>query len=271
MVPYYEIDLNAPLSAAFGVHGVQWAQIVISVGSLAALASTMLVLLLAQSRMVFALSRDGLLPVFLSQMWHGKPFMSLVASGLFCFILGFFLNIDRLAELTSAGALFAFTMVSLCVLFLRIEDSNQEKKQVSIYVAILIVFTAALGLAVQFSAHIAVSIVLLLPVLAVFGLTCRHYFYYIHPATPSHIGTEVMPFRVPFVPVVPLLAIFINIYLFASLGSFTYIGFFSWLAIGLLVYFCYGFHYAIGDEDIDAYERLKAEDEEEKLKRWDWS
>jgi hypothetical protein len=33
----------------------------------------------------------------------------------------------------------------------------------------------------------------------------------------------------------------------------------------------YGFHFAIGDEDFDAYERLKAEDEEYKLHTWEWS
>lgn len=127
---------------------MKWAEVVIAIGSLAALTSTMLVLLLSQSRMLYSLARDGLLPNFLCQMWNGKPFLAVLCSGLFCLILAFFLNIEKLAELTSAGALFAFTMVSISVLVLRCDDAGQPKNHMSIGVSVFVIVSALLGIAV---------------------------------------------------------------------------------------------------------------------------
>lgn len=142
------VSLTYKAKAAFGIHGVKWAEIIIAIGSFAALTSTMLVLLLAQSRMIYALSRDGLLPNFLSRMWNGKPYLAITVSGIFCLILAFFLNIEKLAELTSAGALFAFTMVSISVLTVRCDDAGVEHKHVYYGLSGLIIVTAGLGIAV---------------------------------------------------------------------------------------------------------------------------
>lgn len=111
----------------------------------------MLVLLLAQSRMIYALSRDGLLPAFFARTWNGRPFLAVTISGFFCLLLAFFLNIDKLAELTSAGALFAFTMVCISVLALRCDDATVEQKPVSLGVSIQILLTIAFGVAVHSS------------------------------------------------------------------------------------------------------------------------
>jgi amino acid transporter len=62
MVNYTAIDVDAPLSQAFAQHGADWAQIVVAVGSLAALFTTVLTSYIAQSRIFFAMARDGLLP-----------------------------------------------------------------------------------------------------------------------------------------------------------------------------------------------------------------
>jgi APA family basic amino acid/polyamine antiporter len=111
---------TATLATAFQLNGVGWAATVISLGALAGLTTVVLVLLLGQTRVLFAMSRDGLLPRGLARTGsHGTPVrITLIVGGLSAFIAAFVPTSD-LESLVNIGTLFAFVLVSLGVLVLR--------------------------------------------------------------------------------------------------------------------------------------------------------
>eukprot|EP01127_Copromyxa_protea_P020066 TRINITY_DN6634_c0_g1_i1.p1 TRINITY_DN6634_c0_g1~~TRINITY_DN6634_c0_g1_i1.p1 ORF type:complete len:726 (+),score=101.30 TRINITY_DN6634_c0_g1_i1:36-2180(+) len=130
MVPYHALDIHAPLAVAFGSHGVAWASILISIGALAALTTSMLVSLLGQARILFAMSRDGLFPSYFGRLDVStrEPARAQILTGAFCFFLAVFLDIEKLSELVSMGTLSAFTIVNLSVLILRNRDFREWER-----------------------------------------------------------------------------------------------------------------------------------------------
>ena len=62
MVPYHQIDVDAPVAVAFQQVGLKWAQGIISIGAITGITSVLLVLMLSQPRVLLAMARDGLLP-----------------------------------------------------------------------------------------------------------------------------------------------------------------------------------------------------------------
>jgi APA family basic amino acid/polyamine antiporter len=85
MVPYTELSSgNATLATAFAIHGVTWAKNIISIGALAGLTTVVMVMFLGQTRVLFAMSRDGLMPRRLARTGkRGTP----VRLTLFAFVL----------------------------------------------------------------------------------------------------------------------------------------------------------------------------------------
>src|SRR5262245_15742120 len=121
MVPLDQIDKTAPLATAFRQHGRDFAAGLISVGAIVGLTSVLLVLLLGQSRIFFAMSRDGLLPPFFSRV-HPRfhtPHLSTILVGGVVGLLAAFFPLELIVELVSIGTLFAFVLVSIGVVVLR--------------------------------------------------------------------------------------------------------------------------------------------------------
>lgn len=125
MVPYEKLKTQpdgtrATLASAFADNGVDWAATVISVGALAGLTTVVMVLMLGQSRVLFAMSRDGLLPRGLAKTGsHGTPTrITIIIGGLVAVAAGFF-PAGKLEEMVNVGTLFAFILVSAGVLVLR--------------------------------------------------------------------------------------------------------------------------------------------------------
>src|SRR5581483_11787506 len=121
MVPARQIELNAPLASAFVIRGLNVVSGIISLGAVAGLTSVLLVLLLGQSRIFFAVSRDGLLPAAFSRVPPRfrtpsiPPLITAVAVGMTAALL----PIQEIAELTNIGTLFAFVLVCAGVWILR--------------------------------------------------------------------------------------------------------------------------------------------------------
>jgi APA family basic amino acid/polyamine antiporter len=129
MVKYNHINVTAPLSTAFtSVHETTIATI-IAYGALAGLTSVVLVLLLGQSRVFFAMSRDRLLPPAFSAVSErfGTPYRTTLVTGVAVAALTFFFSLKTLAELVNIGTLFAFVLVSIGVVVLRRTRPDLER------------------------------------------------------------------------------------------------------------------------------------------------
>jgi APA family basic amino acid/polyamine antiporter len=122
MVPYNQINIDAPVSDAFGQVGLPWARVLISIGAVAGITSVLLVMMLSQPRIFLAMARDGLLPQGFFGAVHDKfrtPWKSTIMTGIFVAFLGAFLPLRILAELVNIGTLLAFVIVCAAVLIMR--------------------------------------------------------------------------------------------------------------------------------------------------------
>ncbi|RJU01122.1 amino acid permease [Arthrobacter frigidicola] len=123
MVSHTELgESGAPsLATAFQLVGADWAAGVISIGSLIGLTTVIMVLLMGLARVVFALSRDGLMPRFLSRTSEkrGTPARTQILCGVVVALLAGFTQVEILAEMINIGTLSAFIMVSVGILVLR--------------------------------------------------------------------------------------------------------------------------------------------------------
>ncbi len=122
MVPYNQINIDAPVSNAFKQVGIGWAQFVISLGAITGITSVLLVMMLSQPRVFLAMARDGLLPKSFFGDIHPKfrtPWKSTILTGVFVAVLGALLPLRLLAELVNIGTLFAFVVVCSAVLIMR--------------------------------------------------------------------------------------------------------------------------------------------------------
>jgi APA family basic amino acid/polyamine antiporter len=121
MVPYDHLSLEAPLAEAFRSVGAGGIAQVVSVGALAGLTTVTLILMLGQSRVFFAMSRDGLLPPVFAHVSErfGTPYRTTLVTGVAVAAVAFFVDLQTLAELVNIGTLFAFIVVSAGIVVLR--------------------------------------------------------------------------------------------------------------------------------------------------------
>ncbi|GCF09742.1 amino acid permease [Dictyobacter arantiisoli] len=130
MVSYTQLNVASPVSHALILIGLNIAGSIISVGALCGLTTVLLVLLYGQSRIFFAMARDGLLPGFFSHI-HPRfrtPYLSSILVGIVVALVAGFTPIDIVAELTNIGTLAAFVLVSGAILILRKTQPDLRRK-----------------------------------------------------------------------------------------------------------------------------------------------
>ncbi len=180
MVSYKELNVPAPVAVAIDSAGqsLAWLSPLVKIGAIAGLSSVILIMALAQSRIFYTMSNDGLLPKFLGKIHpkHKTPYIATIITGVVAATIAGLFPIDLLGELVSIGTLLAFAIVCAGVLVLRYKQPNIER-----------------------------------------------------------------PFKSPFFPVVPILGILSSIGVMASLPGDTWIRLIVWMALGLVIYFVYGF------------------------------
>lgn len=121
MIPYTSISLDAPLSSAFQDVGVDWMVHVIDIGAVLGLTTVILVLIVGQTRVVFSMARDGLLPRPLgaiSRAYH-TPQRATLVIGAVAIVLAVFVPVLTMQELVVMGTLFAFLFVAAGVIVMR--------------------------------------------------------------------------------------------------------------------------------------------------------
>jgi APA family basic amino acid/polyamine antiporter len=164
------------LATAFALNHVDWAANIISIGALAGLTTVVMVLMLGQVRILFAMSRDGLLPRGLSRTSErGTPTRATILVGAIVAAAATFFPAGKLEEMVNVGTLFAFILVSAGVMILRRTHAHLERA-----------------------------------------------------------------FRVPALPLVGTAAILACLWLMLNLTILTWIRFFVWMVVGVVVYFAYG-------------------------------
>ncbi len=137
---YKDIDPDdaAPLATAFDKAGAEWMGDLISVGACIGLIVVSMILMLGQSRVAFAMARDGLLPSKLAHVhptW-GTPYRITLITGTVVALIAGFVDLSTLANLVNIGTLFAFILVSIAVVVLRRTrpDLDRAFKTPAVYV-----------------------------------------------------------------------------------------------------------------------------------------
>jgi basic amino acid/polyamine antiporter, APA family len=130
MVPWHDVNIEAPIARAFMDRGLTTASHVITLGALAGLTSVMLVMLLGQTRVLYSMANDGLLPKKFFAAIHPKfrtPYKNTLAVGLLAAIVGSITPIDDIGKMVNIGTLLAFVIVCIAVLVLRRTNPGQAR------------------------------------------------------------------------------------------------------------------------------------------------
>uniref|UniRef100_A0A480WNX0 Cationic amino acid transporter 3 n=1 Tax=Sus scrofa TaxID=9823 RepID=A0A480WNX0_PIG len=293
MVPYYQIHPYNPLPQAF--HHVGWAPAgyFVAVVILCALFYSLLLVMLTMSRLICAMAEDGLLFRGLGKIYarRGTPLVAILVSAILSGITALLLEIFRVVELMSVGALFVYFLVTFSVLVLRYQPdqsfSKKEKVEEEIemepivegnpspsvpeagtsnplkslcnpisttptlksgqivygctFLLVLLLTILSLLLALWpsrvFSGDPGFTAGAVLLLLLIAGITA---IIWRQPQNPSPL-----PFRVPALPMLPVLSIFVNVYLMMQMYSVTWAQFGIWNIVGLAIYFGYGIRHSL--------------------------
>jgi basic amino acid/polyamine antiporter, APA family len=121
--------LNAPVAFALALIGQDWAAYLVSAGAVAGITSVLLVMLMSQPRIFFAMSRDGLLPKAISKVHprFGTPYITTIITCVVVAIVAGLTQIQVVGEMTSIGTLFAFFVVCAAVIVLRIKRPEAHR------------------------------------------------------------------------------------------------------------------------------------------------
>ncbi|KAF8370226.1 hypothetical protein HHK36_031731 [Tetracentron sinense] len=244
MVPYTFLAEDAPLAEAFSSKGLKYVSVLISIGAVAGLTTTLLVGLYVQSRLYLGLGRDGLLPSIFAEVHPTRrtPVHSQIWVGVVAGILAGLFNVRVLSHILSVGSLTGYSVVSACVVTLRWKDKSASQVSTrwtsSWQEGVICLVTVACcgfgaGLSYRYNASfIFLVAAILIAVLAVLGLCYRQ--VYAHP--PG--------FSCPGVPIVPTICIFFNIFLFAQLHHEAWVRFVVLSIISICIYAFYGQYHA---------------------------
>jgi APA family basic amino acid/polyamine antiporter len=240
MVSYTELNVGDPLAYVFEkVQSLHWLGGVIAVSAVVAMASVMLVFQLGQPRIWMSMSRDGLLPPAFAKI-HPKfktPSFSTIFTGFLVAVPIFFVDINMVTDICSAGTLFAFCLVCAGVLKLRMDPTAPKSKFKTPYVNSKFIVPALfiLTLALLFVYNRSwIDYYLKFESFDAFVTKIPIYFFFIGFATIA-----VMAFKYSF-SLIPTLGLLSCFYMLSQLGYKNWLYFAIWLAIGLIIYFAYG-------------------------------
>ncbi len=239
MVSYTELNVDDPLAFVFERVGLTEISYIISISAVIATASVLLVFQMGQPRIWMSMSRDGLLPKKFSRI-HPKfktPSFATIITGIIVGVPALFLDLSIVTDLTSIGTLFAFVLVCGGVLTLPPQPNEPGRKRFRLpyingqYIIPAMVLAAAIGFwpTIQERADFSQG-----------WDYWKHYipFYLFIIVT---IGVSILTFvrKFSFIPVMGMISCF---YLMTEIELRNWIVFGVWLAVGLSIYFGYGYH-----------------------------
>ncbi|XP_027351528.1 cationic amino acid transporter 9, chloroplastic isoform X3 [Abrus precatorius] len=260
MVPYMFLGEEAPLAEAFTSKGLKFVSVLISIGAVAGLTTTLLVGLYVQSRLYLGLGRDGLLPSIFAKV-HSKrhtPIHSQVWVGFVASVLAGLLNVHVLSHILSVGTLTGYSVVSACVVVLRWKDKTNSqvsfsaKREGVICLVVVAVCGFAAGLSYRYDGS---PIFLSLAIVIALGASAALVFRQV-----SAYG-DAQGFSCPGVPLLPNICIFFNMFLFAQLHQEAWVRFVVLCAIMVGVYALYGQYHANASAEENPVYHVAPEDD----------
>lgn len=290
MCPYYELNTEAPfpvLYEQFGWTEVKW---VVSVGTIFALCTSLLGAMFPLPRILYAMGSDGIIYRFLSAVSQKTktPLIATVLSGILAAIMATLFDIHQLIEMMSIGTLLAYTIVAISVLILRYQcpDENAGEKRGFYQIEWSSAFARQIfnlngikhadTLTSQISKLGILAFAVICTILCIVAQFLDDDFY----ARPLQLAVVVvlfagmilsgcavgrqpmvpasMFFKVPLVPLLPLISIFMNTYLMCQLEYQTWIRFAIWMFIGYFIYFSYGMRNSVSATPAAIQDKEKA-------------
>ncbi|XP_044754713.1 cationic amino acid transporter 3-like [Coccinella septempunctata] len=278
--PYYDQDKEAPLPILF--EHLNWPVLkwLVTIGALCALSTSLLGAMFPLPRVLYAMGDDGVIFKALAKV-HPRfktPLLATIISGFLAGFMAAIFNLEQLIDMMSIGTLMAYGIVAICVLILRYEPCDANKKYLHNLelgekdIGLLSLFKLAFNLNNNKQANLTTALltkwaIALFSLLTIFFcaiLACAS--EKIKPSEPlifiSFILISVsllvnvyiiarqpvddieLSFKVPWVPFIPCLCIICNLYLMLQLDWQTWVRFTVWLAIGFLIYFFYGINHS---------------------------
>ncbi|HKE46913.1 MAG TPA: amino acid permease [Rhodanobacteraceae bacterium] len=129
MVPYVDLNTDAPVADAFKARGLGWIAAVISASAVVGIASVLFAFMLGAARIWFALSRDGLLPGWFAKVHptYGTPHRPTIVLGVFTALVAGFFPLGEVAKLVNIGVLSAFIVICASVILLRVRKPELHR------------------------------------------------------------------------------------------------------------------------------------------------
>jgi basic amino acid/polyamine antiporter, APA family len=156
LASYTRLNVAEPIALGVDVTGVRWGSYLVKIGAIGGLSSTMIVMLLGQTRVFFTMAHDGLLGKWACKV-HPKmrtPYISTTLIGICVAILAASLPITKLDELVSIGTLFAFTVVCAGVWILRKQQPNLHRPFRTPWVPFVPIMGMGVSLLLMLSLHL---------------------------------------------------------------------------------------------------------------------
>ncbi|CAD5112288.1 DgyrCDS1517 [Dimorphilus gyrociliatus] len=250
LVPYYNLDENAALPLAFRQVGYPIAQYVIGVGAMCGLTTSLLGSMFPVPRVIYAMASDGLLFHFLSVVndKFKTPVRATMVAGLIAGIFALLFDLKSLVDMMSIGTLLAYTLVGISVLVLRYRIEEESNHKVTLSILSIVMASASISMYVTFLGNEIAEgkwwALLLISISGLIVLCCT-----ILVAVQQQNNDDIY-FKVPLVPVIPILSIFVNVFLMFKLRGPTWVRFGIWMGLGFLIYFIYGIRNSSAKENI---------------------
>jgi APA family basic amino acid/polyamine antiporter len=239
MVPYTEIDKDAPLAETFKQIGFPVVANVVAGGAVTTIAATTLCSLLAQPRIYYQMAIDGLLFRQFGQVSKRRvPVVGTLITGIGAAGLATLLPLASLTDVISIGTLLAFAVVCGGLIVLRYSPPASDRSRAAVRtrftLPLIVVAITALsfgfGFSYKYDAPVLVLLLFAWLIIAAIG-----YVWLFYKPQP-----KVGFFSCPLVPFVPGLGVFVNVHLLSQLQIMAFVRVVVWSAIGLAIYFGYG-------------------------------
>ncbi|PIN11639.1 Amino acid transporter [Handroanthus impetiginosus] len=239
MLPYGQIDIDAPFSKAFQTVGMSWAQYVVAAGAVKGITSVLLVSAVGQARYLTHIARIHMMPPWFAKVDPntGTPIIATIAMLAATAVIAFFTNLDILSNLLSISTLFIFMLVSIALLIRRYyisgETSVEHRNKLIVFLVLIIGSSTAITAywAVSETGWIGYCIAVPMWILSTAGLG------YFDPQ-----ARKPKVWGVPLVPWLPSASIAINIFLLGSFDKESFVRFGLWTVFLLVYYVFIGLH-----------------------------